>query len=306
MNSDNEYFNMFDYKRVAQLIRNSVIKLSHRFFEKQNFVYVDPPILHESIINKKNEIYISDFDNKFSLNSSNALYLGAYASEFKHVYAISPCFRNEKDSINHLMEFRMLEVEVIDMNFDEMIEFIINYIKYILRGVSNEKWIKDYPLLLKRDILLLEKFDPKKISYEEFVDMIRTESDYTITEETDLSDIDYIVSKYIDSPIIIVDYPQRIASWTSKLKSNGSNYAMNLILPETYGELAEGCERTNDTALLQYKMDCANITNLQWYIEAVRNIYASRCGFGMGIDRLIRWIIGSKDIKETVLFPRVR
>jgi asparaginyl-tRNA synthetase len=27
-------------------------------------------------------------------------------------------------------------------------------------------------------------------------------------------------------------------------------------------------------------------------------------GFGLGMDRLVRWILGMEDIKDVVLFPR--
>ena len=307
MRKDNDYFGLIDDNiRLAQLVRCSVFRLSHKFFYENNFILVDPPILHEQIPNKKYEVYISDLNNNFSLNSSNALYMTAYASEFQRVYAISPSFRNEQNSINHLVEFRMLEVEIIDMTFDGMVEFINKYVRYILSEIVNERNLKAYSILQERVKILNEKWEPIMISYEDFIDMLREESGYLIGGTVDLSDIDYMISKYINKPIIIIDYPQKIASWTSKPKLNGVSYAMNLILPETYGELCEGCERTNDVELLRYKMNCAHVTNLQWYIDAVKKIHINRCGFGIGLDRLIKWIVGYDNIEETILFPRKR
>lgn len=305
MRKDNDYFGLIDDNvRLAQLVRCSVVRLSHKFFYENNFILVDPPILHEQIPNKKYEVYISDLNSKFSLNSSNALYMAAYASEFQRVYAISPSFRNEQNSINHLVEFRMLEVEIVDMSFDEMVEFINKYIRYILDGIVNANNFSEYFIFKERVKTLSEKWEPIKISFENFIDILRKESGRLISDSVDLSDIDYIVSRYINKPAIIIDYPQRIASWTSKPKHNGLSHAMNLILPETYGELCEGCERTNDIELLQHKMNCAHITNLQWYIDAVKKIQINRCGFGIGLDRLVRWIVGCDNIEATVFFPR--
>ena len=81
---------------------------------------------------------------------------------------------------------------------------------------------------------------------------------------------------------------------------------MNILLPETYGELCEGCERTNDVELLQNKIRLAKVEPIQWYVDSVKKIKTDRCGFGLGIDRLVRWIIGADQIRDTRFFPRVK
>lgn len=58
--------------------------------------------------------------------------------------------------------------------------------------------------------------------------------------------------------------------------------------------------------LLRRKIEGVGIDNLQWYLAAVERIHAPRCGFGIGVDRLVRWITGSAHIRDTVLFPRMK
>jgi asparaginyl-tRNA synthetase len=41
-----------------------------------------------------------------------------------------------------------------------------------------------------------------------------------------------------------------------------------------------------------------------WYLDLRRYGSVPHGGFGIGIERLIRWVINSSDIKECVLFPR--
>jgi asparaginyl-tRNA synthetase len=53
-------------------------------------------------------------------------------------------------------------------------------------------------------------------------------------------------------------------------------------------------------------MKFAYIDNLQWYLDAVENIHVLRCGFGIGVDRLVRWIVGAAHVRDTVLFPRMK
>lgn len=302
---DNEQFRQItDISVVAQVIRSNITFLLHSFFYENKYMLVDPPVLHEQIPNKKHEIYLPLYENRYSLNSSNALYLAAYSSIFERVYAISSSFRAEQESINHLLEFRMLEVEVQDMSYDELTDFIERLIVFLLSELTVLPEIQKMPAVLKRIHSLLDNFHPRRISYTEFLSELRS-AGYQIADNVDLSDIDYIVSQYIDTPVFIMDYPKRLATWTAKPKNGTDMCAINLILPDTYGELCEGCERTNDSTLLQFKMKCANIDNLQWYLDAVKKIQKPRCGFGIGIDRLVRWIVGTSHIKNTVLFSRM-
>lgn len=154
--------------------------------------------------------------------------------------------------------------------------------------------------------MLLRSFHPTKESYMDFVHKLSCSNDFRLEPDTDLSDIDYEVSKFISKPVFIMNYPRKLASWTARLKNHTQAYALNLILPGTYGELCEGCERTNDIDLLRYKMNCAGIDKLQWYLDAVKQISVPRCGFGIGVDRLVRWITGLPHIQDSVLFPRVK
>lgn len=304
---DNIYYGRTDDSSVLiQRLRGDVFQLIHKFFSAQGFTCIDPPILHEQILGKKHEIYLPQYENRYSLNSSNALYMGAYAAILGNVYAISPAFRDEQDSVNHLVEFRMLEAEVLDMTYSELPDFIENLITYILRELLRTATTQSSAALSERVSSLLSTFHPQRITFEAFVQEMEFSESAKWAHGTDPSDIDYEISKYIQKTVFIMDYPRKLATWTAKPKNHVASCAINLMLPGTFGELCEGCERTNDMGLLQYKMDCAGITNLQWYLNAVSRMDAPRCGFGIGVDRLVRWITGLPHIADSVLFPRVK
>ena len=42
----------------------------------------------------------------------------------------------------------------------------------------------------------------------------------------------------------------------------------------------------------------------EWYLDLRRFGSVPHGGFGLGIERLVRWITDVEDIKDTVLFPR--
>jgi asparaginyl-tRNA synthetase len=44
--------------------------------------------------------------------------------------------------------------------------------------------------------------------------------------------------------------------------------------------------------------------NYDWYLDLRRYGSVPHGGFGLGIERLMRWILNSIDIKDTLPFPR--
>ncbi|MBR5565372.1 MAG: hypothetical protein IKW08_04310 [Roseburia sp.] len=304
MITDNAYYwKITDKKRQAVIVRSEIEYFTSKFFFDRDFVFVEPPVLHEAIPNKKAEIYVPLYDGKYSLSSSNALFMGMYASEFGKVFTISKCFRDESDTLNHLVEFEILEVEMLNCTFDDMLEIIKSYLEFILERLLESNLIKAYAELVERIEQLRYDFVPRIITYDDFVEDL---SSLDYNKNLDISDIDYLISKQLKEVVIIVDYPTKFATWTSKKKENGKSIAMNILLPESYGELCEGCERTNDIDLLQNKLRFAKADAIQWYVDSVKKINDDRCGFGLGIDRLVRWIVGADRISDTRFFPRIK
>lgn len=281
------------------LIRSEILKYTMNHFLQKGFSLIDPPIIHEYIPNKKSEIYFSIDGRMFSLNSSNALYLGAYATILGNVFAISPTFRNESDAGDHLTEFRILEVEMVSCSFDRCIEVVHNYLKSLLFSLCTQK----KTAYAKRFKELYNEFKIDFESYSDIIERLKSEG-CDIVYGADLSDYDSEVSSIIKNPTFVIDYPFPIASWTALPKEHKIAYAFNLILPNHYGELAEGCQRNNDYKVFEHKFKKAGIQSLDWYIRAIKNCDSDRSGFGIGIERLVRWIIGSKNISDTVMFPR--
>lgn len=288
----------------AQVVRSEIIYAIHSYFRSKGFLFVNPPVLHEAINNKKSEIYLSINNVNYSLNSSNALFLSVFAAEYGNVYSISSTFRNENESINHLVEFSMLEMESIGMQFDELVAFVVDIIKYILNSLHTNTRVQVFSTISSRIKDLIDNFRPIQRTYTELVNEMCANSISKDVWENDPSEIDLLISKRIDYPTIIVDYPVKFASWTARPKSNSTSYAMNLMLPGSFGELVEGCERIIDSDVFSFKFQKAGITNLNWYIDAVKRINDPRSGFGMGIERLTRWIIGANEISDTLLFYR--
>lgn len=297
---DNRSFEKLNKKIVdIQVIRSEILKFTIEYYLKRDFLMIDPPIIHEYIPNKKSELYFLINECKFALNSSNALYMSAYAAILGKVFAISPTFRKENPSENHLTEFKMLEVELTNCPFEECMDLVNDFIKSLLFHLFN---MQRKTLFSKRIKNLYKNYHIDFQSYSDIIEKLKS-AGCTIDYGADLSNYDDKVSDIINNPTFVIDYPFPVASWTALPKERKIAYAFNLILP-SYGELAEGCQRNNNHKVFEYKFEKASIQSLDWYVKAIKSNNSIRSGFGLGIERLIRWVIGSPSIKDTVLFPR--
>jgi asparaginyl-tRNA synthetase len=298
---DNRLFEHFlSETKDMQHLRGKLLYKTVSFFCSLGYMFIDPPILHEHIPKRDKSIIVSLNNRQYDLSESNALYISAYAAIFEKVFTLSPAFRDEKKSDNHLVEFRMLECESSNSDFQQCIDLTQNYIRFILKAMA-EQFVDS--AFEKRLCLLQEGLRFDTMTYRELIGFLQS-GGISINYGDDLSDRDLEVSEILNCPTFVVDYPYPPATWTALPKDNGTTYTFNLLLPDGYGELAEGCQRNNDYTVFEKKFKGAGLYSLMWYAEAVKRNPCIRSGFGLGVERLIRWLTGAKSIKETVIFGR--
>ena len=298
---DNRQFEHFlSTTKDMQHLRSQLLYQTISFFNNLGYMFIDPPILHEHVPNRDKSITVSPDSKQYDLNESNALYISAYATVFEKVFTVSPAFRNEKKSSNHLIEFRMLECESSNSDFQQCIDLTQNYIRFILKAMAEQ--FTD-SIFEKRLCSLREDLRFDTMTYSELIMRLQS-GGISINYGDDLSDHDLEVSKTLDCPTFVVDYPYPPATWTALPKDNGATYTFNLLLPGGYGELAEGCQRNNDYTVFEKKFKSAGLSSLMWYAEAVKRNPSIRSGFGLGVERLISWLAGVNSVRETVIFSR--
>ena len=79
-----------------------------------------------------------------------------------------------------------------------------------------------------------------------------------------------------------------------------------MLAPKGFGEITSGGLREDDIVSLTKRLEeqGLNPATYDWYLDLRRYGSVPHGGFGMGIERLMRWLTDIEDIKDTVLFPR--
>jgi asparaginyl-tRNA synthetase len=80
----------------------------------------------------------------------------------------------------------------------------------------------------------------------------------------------------------------------------------DLMAPEGYGEIIGGGQRVHDyDQLLQRILDDGlDPENYSWYMDLRRWGTVPHSGFGLGVERVIMWMLGLEHIRDTIPFPR--
>lgn len=299
-------------QHANMLIRNEIIRATYEFFNKEDFIKIDPPILTGNAAENTSDLFHIDyFDDDAFLSQSGQLYLEAGAMAFNKVFSFGPTFRAEKSSTRrHLTEFWMIEGEMAFMHQDDSLKIQEEYVAYLVENVLENC---DYALdVLGRDRDVLKRYTQlpfPRISYDEAIEMLQ-ENDFDVEWGVDFgSPEETFIANNFDQPVFIVNYPKAIKPFYMKEHPERKDLVLcaDLIAPEGYGEVIGGSEREVDyETLKQQIIDFGlDLKDYEWYLDTRRYGSVPLSGFGLGLERSVSWIIGSKHIRESVPFPRL-
>ncbi|HLR08109.1 MAG TPA: asparagine--tRNA ligase [Bacillota bacterium] len=293
-------------------IRNEIIRATYEFFHTRGYVKIDPPILTGAAAEDTTVLFHTQyFDEKAYLSQSGQLYLEAAAMAFGKVFSFGPTFRAEKSKTRrHLIEFWMIEPEMAFVEHEESLEIQEQYITFIVQAVLEH--CQTELKTLERDISKLENIQAPfpRISYDDAIKLLH-EKGFTDIEWGDDFGAPHetAVAQHYDKPVFIVNYPAEIKAFYMKPVPDRPEVVLcaDLIAPEGYGEIIGGSERIADYDLMKQRYEKHGLSGpaYEWYLELRKYGSVPHSGFGLGLERTVAWISGTKHVRETIPFPRL-
>lgn len=299
-------------QHAVMKIRNEIIRSTYQFFNENDFVKIDPPILTGSSAEGTTELFHTKyFDEEAYLSQSGQLYMEAAAMAFGKVFSFGPTFRAEKSKTRrHLIEFWMIEPEMAFVDHEESLVIQENYVSYIAQSV-----LKNCKLeleVLGRDTTKLENIKAPfpRITYDDAIELLKEKGfddiewgeDFGAPHET-------AIAESFDKPVFIINYPAAIKAFYMKPHPERSDVVLcaDLIAPEGYGEIIGGSQRIDDLALMQERYEQHGLTGpaYEWYLELSKYGSVPHSGFGLGLERTVAWLSGVEHVRETIPFPRL-
>lgn len=299
-------------KQAATLrVRSRIIKAIRDFFDSRDFVNFDAPMFTPSACEGTSTLFEVDyFGEPAYLTQSGQLYGEAGAMALGKIYTFGPTFRAEKSKTRrHLTEFWMIEPEVAFATLDDVMDLAEDFLCSVVQDVLKD--CRPELELLGRDLSKLEAIQKPfpRLSYDEAIEKLK-ELGHEVPwgEDFGAPDEEALVAAY-DKPLLVHRYPHPVKAFYMKRDPNDDRVALcvDVLAPEGYGEIIGGSERADD---LDYLLDQIQKHELpmeafEWYLDLRRFGSVPHGGFGLGLERTVAWITGTRHIRECIPFPRM-
>ncbi len=302
-------------QRAIMLLRDEVFFSLTNFLRDEGFVRVDTPIFQPVSCEDTSELFKVDyFGQNAYLTQSGQLYCEAMEFALGRTYDFGPVFRAEKSKTRkHLTEFWMMDAELPFTNLEGLMDFEEKMIKTIISDCLENK--SKELILLERDLTKLQMYISKpfeKITHREAIDLLNTKLGCKLTKLDDIgAPEEEKLAEVFDVPLFVTEWPAEIkAFYMTRFKNNDEDMervkAVDLIAPEGFGEIIGGSERIFDFNKLLEMINKLGYPHedYEWYLDLRKYGSIPHAGFGVGLERMVRWVSGVHHIRETVPFAR--
>ena len=295
-------------KAVATMkIRAEVMGAASDFFRERGFTLISAPSFVQTAVEGGSTLFeVEYFGKKAYLSQSAQFYEEAALAGLEKVWICQPAFRAEKSrTAKHLTEFWMIEAErafadqVANMRLQE--DFLAFTVERMLERRDEELAVLGRKL--KRPDLPLER-----LSYDRIQEAAEAKGTPFKWGDDIPAEVESEISLSRTAPFFVTDFPLSARSFYHMTYEERPEVTMSadLIAPEGFGELATGGQRIAEyyPLLQRIRNQDLNEDAFSWYLDLRKFGMPFHSGFGMGVERITRWVGGLKNIRSTSLFPR--
>ncbi len=320
-------------------VRNAVSYAIHRFFQERGFIYVHTPVITASDCEGAGAMFgvttldmqnvprteggAIDFSQDFFgkpayLTVSGQLEAEIFALAFSNVYTFGPTFRAENSNTpRHLAEFWMVEPEMAFCDLAGDMRLAEDFLKYVIRYVL-DTCLADIEFFTKRiDPTVLgtlehvASVDFEHVTYTEAVEILRRADrtwEFPVEWGCDLQAEHerFLTEETFKRPVIVTDYPKQIKAFYMRANDDGKTVRAMDVLAPRIGEIIGGSQREERHDVLQARIveQGLDLEPYWWYLDLRRFGSVPHAGFGLGVERILMYLTGMKNIRDVIPFPR--
>ncbi|MBM3495077.1 MAG: asparagine--tRNA ligase, partial [Armatimonadetes bacterium] len=273
-----------------------------------------PPRLDDGAVD-----FAQDFFGKPAyLAVSGQLEAEALALAMANVYTFGPTFRAENSNTpRHLAEFWMVEPEMAFCDLDDNVALAQEFLQFIIRRVLDacgpdlEFFNKriDPSVIATLEHVATAPFE--RISYTRAVEIL-TESgrpwEFPVHWGSDLQAEHerYLTEDVFGRPVVVTDYPREIKAFYMRVNDDERTVrAMDVLVPRI-GEIIGGSQREEREDVLRARLSECDLPEAPywWYLQLREFGTVEHAGFGLGLERMVMYLTGMKNIRDVIPFPR--
>ena len=273
------------------------------------FMEIKTPKILSSATEGGANLFKLKYFNRFAfLAQSPQFYKQAGVGAFERVFEIGTVFRAEPHyTTRHVNEYTSFDAE---MGFIENLEDIMKQFEHMIQNV--------FITVRKRCSGILEEYEQKITAPKIFPRMKLTEAldilKKNYGKELETVDIDpegerliseYVKKEYNSDFVFLTHYPTNIRPMYT-MPSRDPHYTESFDVIYRGVEIATGGQRIHDYDKLVASMIShgLNPKDFESYLSIFRNGMPPHGGWGLGSERLVQKMLGLKNVREAILFPR--
>jgi asparaginyl-tRNA synthetase len=318
-------------------VRTTLANAIHNYFFERDFHWINTPLITASDAEGAGELFrvstldmmnlpVADGKVDFSkdffgaesfLTVSGQLNVEAYCLAMSKVYTFGPTFRAENSHTSrHLAEFWMVEPEIAFADLNDNADLAEDLLTTVLRRVLDEREDDmaffqqriDKTVIERMTSIIEHKFE--RMEYSEAINILKNSGEkfnYPVEWGLDLQSEHerYLTENHVGRPVILMNYPAEIKAFYMRLNDDERTVAAMDVLAPGIGEIIGGSQREERLDVLDARMqDETMIEELWWYRDLRRYGTVPHAGFGLGFERLLTYVTGMENIRDTIPFPR--
>lgn len=287
-------------KQAILKIQSKIRRALAEHLELKDFIEISPVILSpmtDPLNHPTTPGKLECYGHRYHLTQSMIFHKQVALKTLDKIFVFSPNIRLEpterSNTGRHLFEFTQLDLEVKNASREEIMDLCESLIITLLKNIKKE--CQEELEILKRDLKIPKK-PFKKITYK------KAYEEYGKDFETE-------ISKRNKEPVWIIDMPITNREFYDREHQHKKGYLvdMDLIYPEGYGEALSGGEREYKLERIKKRLEIKGKKQSEFkpYLDIAKKGLPKSAGFGIGIERLTRFICGLEKIEETALFPKI-
>jgi len=289
-----------EFERVAVLtIKSEIVRSAGAYLRSQGFIEILPVLLSPITDPLRHETYDGEVDfygAPYQLTKSMIFHKQIALRTLPKIFCFSPNVRMEPAERasfgRYLAEFVQLDLEVRDASRDDIMAVGEGLVCWVFKSVLTV--CSDELVLLGRSLTVPSR---------PFAQHAYTDAAVKFGEP-----FDDALSATLDGPSWVIDFPRRIREFYDREDPARPDVLldMDLLYPEGFGEALSGGERECELDRIHSRLDRDGIQRAEFarYLEEVKKGVPRSAGFGIGIERLTRFICGLDSIEDSRLFPK--
>ncbi len=290
------------------VLRGKITSAVLEFFEKENFVYIETPILGKSTPEGARDFLVPSRKEKgkvYALPQSPQIFkqLSQVACFDKYIQ-IPRCFRDEDSRKDRQPEFTQIDVEMSFIEEDDIIDVVERMLKHVFKKI------------LGKDI----KTPFKRIPYDEAIKKYGRDNPDLRKNKDDVNEfafcwvVDFPTFEYSkeDKRYKSVHHPftTPVHGKKGKLDFNEKSKSKAYDVVLNGSEIGGGSIRIHDSEVQSKVFDILKISKAEaqrkfgFLLDALEFGAPPHGGIALGMDRLVQLMAGEENIREVIAFPK--